>query len=75
MIRVATKRMSKSAVKEANIAVPVKNTTVRHYGRVNFDDELQWAIEILNNTDTRIGATKMLELHEIALSMSNSAML
>ncbi len=38
----------------------------------DFDEELQWAIEILHNADTRIGATKMLELHEKALSMSKS---
>jgi hypothetical protein len=41
----------------------------------NFDEELQWAIEILNNADTRIGATKMLELHEMALSISKNIIL
>jgi hypothetical protein len=35
----------------------------------NFDEELQWAIEILNNADTQLGSTKMLELHEMVLSM------
>jgi hypothetical protein len=41
----------------------------------DFDEELQWAIEILNNADTQLGATKMLELHEMALSMSKSIIL
>jgi hypothetical protein len=41
----------------------------------NFDEELQWAIEILNNADTQLGTTKMLELHEMVLSMGKGTIL
>ena len=37
------------------------------YG-VDFDVELPWAQEILNNPYTRLGTAKMLELHEMAVS-------
>ena len=35
----------------------------------DFDEEEQWAKDILNNPHTKLGETKMLELHEAALKL------
>jgi len=40
------------------------------YG-LKFDEDLPWAKEILNTSQERIGTIKMLELHEMAISLGN----